>query len=185
MPPITYNGKQYVRGKHVPRSEIKVGMTLINEEGVVGNVQSVDTDFLMLNYDEGTLGYASGSPEFLYEAVEVKDCSDPTGAHVGGWCCHKENKQSIKIEKDGTITIEGAIFVTNKKPTPSLMSTLVAKVKKLLQSDDEKLLRKHEVLMEDGSLTTDGKDLVMLKAFEYFKPGILADLKKIEEEEKE
>lgn len=61
---------------------------------------------------------------------------------------------------------------------------LVQKVKNLKLSAADKLLRKHNVVDSEGSITSTGKDLLWDKLLENYKDELVADLKAIEKEAK-
>lgn len=62
--------------------------------------------------------------------------------------------------------------------------SLAKKVKDLALSDDDRLLRKYNVVREDGTLTTEGMSVLLNVLFEENKTSIIEKLKALETAEK-
>lgn len=63
-------------------------------------------------------------------------------------------------------------------------NNLVKRVKDLALTDDERLLRKYNVVFEDGTLSSTGTDLLLATLFENNKQAIVDKLKAVEKAEK-
>ena len=96
----------------------------------------------------------------------------------------KYRKEDIKALIEMMAELEKAQEVKRlTKPKEEKMS-LLTKLKKLTLPKDEKLLRKYGVVDEAGNLTDEGIDVVLDKIFETVRKDVVADLEKLDSEEK-
>ncbi|TAL21828.1 MAG: hypothetical protein EPN94_12145 [Nitrospirae bacterium] len=107
--------------------------------------------------------------EVIEEEIEHSETNDVAGDGSITFKDHHSKNRSINFNS-----------LTLKK---TLMSNIIDKVKNLLLSPEEKLLRKHGLKNENGGYTNDFKELAIEKLCKDKEAEIIADVQKIDAEE--
>ena len=110
------------------------------------------------------------------------DYNWPRGLSLGDIVVAKTN-QRVVIE--GILSPESFDTTKNMCYDDQKQDSLSKRLKDAGLSDNEKLLRKHGVVNQDGTLTEEGKDLLLNILFEEKEDEVIDGLRAIEDVEEE